>query len=180
MDLRIFKTKKEIKRAFLALREQRMPAEIKVKDICEMAAINKTTFYKHYEDSQALSDAIDSDSLDRVMEDFDERASLLESPSKYSSGLLAALDRQKKELFLVFRGRAEELGAKLEARLSALYQAEKQSQKIKISFIIGGLIGVIKEHFPGRSDVSLKDAVAEYAAQIAELMESVAAKGEKG
>lgn len=177
MDLRIFKTKKEIKNAFLTLRAERMPEEIKVKDICEVAAINKTTFYKHYEDSRALTDAIDRDSLDLVMSAFAEKETLLESPCAYGNGLLAALDKQKKELALVFGGRAEILGAKLEERLRAFYETEKQSQKIKISFIIGGLIGVIRDHFPGKSEVSLKEAVAEYMAQVTELMERVAEKG---
>ena len=47
MDLRIVKTKQQIKQAFLSLRAQYLPEKIKVKDICERAMINKTTFYAH-------------------------------------------------------------------------------------------------------------------------------------
>ena len=50
MDLRMVKTRAQIKEAFLKLREYLMPEKIKVKDICEMAMINKTTFYNHYID----------------------------------------------------------------------------------------------------------------------------------
>ena len=78
VDLRIFKTRKEIRRAFLALRADRMPDEIRVADICREADINKTTFYKHYEDLQALSEDIEKDSLVMVINEFEEKEALLE------------------------------------------------------------------------------------------------------
>ena len=59
MDLRIVKTKNQIKRAFLSLRNKYSLEKIKVKDICELAMINKTTFYKYYVDSFALADEVE-------------------------------------------------------------------------------------------------------------------------
>ena len=76
MDLRMLKTRKQIKTAFLALRERLMPEKIKVKDICEMAKINKTTFYHHYTDSIELSNEIDEAAIDQVMMDFTDNVSI--------------------------------------------------------------------------------------------------------
>ena len=56
MDLRIKKTKIAVKKAFLQLRNNNSLEKVKVKDVCEVAMINKTTFYKHYEDIFTLSD----------------------------------------------------------------------------------------------------------------------------
>ncbi|MBO5754961.1 MAG: TetR/AcrR family transcriptional regulator [Clostridia bacterium] len=176
MDLRIFKTRKEIRRAFLALRADRMPDEIRVADICREADINKTTFYKHYEDLQALSEDIEKDSLVMVINEFEEKEALLENPRAYGKGLLSALEKQKKTLSVVFRGRAEVMGAKLEEMLSAFYSAEQPVKKIKISFIIGGLIGVFKDHLFGKTDGTLKEAVAEYSAQVLEWMDKISLK----
>ena len=47
MDLRIVKTKKAIINAFLALRAKRPLEKITVRELCEMAMVNKSTFYSH-------------------------------------------------------------------------------------------------------------------------------------
>ncbi len=59
MDKRIEKTKKAIKEAFLELRTKKPLEKISVKELCEIAYINKSTFYSHYEDIHALSDALE-------------------------------------------------------------------------------------------------------------------------
>ena len=58
MDLRIVKTKKAIINAFLSLRAKRPLEKITVKELCEMAIINKSTFYSHYADIYELSDSL--------------------------------------------------------------------------------------------------------------------------
>ena len=56
MDLRIEKTEKAIRNAFMELRA-RMPLEkIRVRELCAAACINKSTFYAHYTDIYALSE----------------------------------------------------------------------------------------------------------------------------
>lgn len=61
MDKRIEKTKRAIKNAFLELRTKKSLEKITVKELCELAYINKSTFYSHYEDIYALSDALEYD-----------------------------------------------------------------------------------------------------------------------
>ena len=50
MDLRIEKTRQSIVNAFIALRSGKPLEKITVKELCEKAQINKSTFYFHYVD----------------------------------------------------------------------------------------------------------------------------------
>lgn len=50
MDLRIEKTRQSIVNAFIALRSGKPLEKITVKELCEKAQINKSTFYFHYAD----------------------------------------------------------------------------------------------------------------------------------
>jgi len=59
MDKRIEKTQYAIKSAFWELRSKKSLEKISVKELCELAYINKSTFYAHYEDIHALSDAME-------------------------------------------------------------------------------------------------------------------------
>lgn len=56
MDKRKEKTKRAIKSAFMELRIKKSLEKITVKELRELAYINKSTFYSHYEDIYALSD----------------------------------------------------------------------------------------------------------------------------
>ncbi len=55
MDIRIARTDRAIEQAFMELREKNPLEKIKIKDLCAMACINKSTFYAHYEDIYALA-----------------------------------------------------------------------------------------------------------------------------
>lgn len=59
MDIRIEKTERAIKNAFLELRSRKPLGKITIKELCSLAAINKSTFYSHYEDIYALSDKME-------------------------------------------------------------------------------------------------------------------------
>ena len=63
MDIRIEKTERAIKNAFLELRSRKPLGKITVKELCSLAAINKSTFYSHYEDIYALSDKMESETI---------------------------------------------------------------------------------------------------------------------
>ncbi len=148
MDLRMVKTRQQIKSAFLQLRERLMPDKIKVKDICEMAMINKTTFYHHYTDSWELSNEIDDSAIELVISEFDERDKIFDDPKAYIIGLLHALEREADHLKLVFRGKQEVLYSKLEERLHRYYDnlVKNEDERIRLSFAIGGFISVVKDY----------------------------------
>lgn len=53
-DLRVIKTRANIKAVFLELLKKKPPEKITVKELAEQALINKGTFYLHYQDIYAL------------------------------------------------------------------------------------------------------------------------------
>ncbi len=64
MDLRVKKTQKNIREAFLSLRAKKPLEKITVKELCETALINKTTFYLHYQSIYDLSEAIENELIE--------------------------------------------------------------------------------------------------------------------
>ena len=71
MDLRIQKTEKAIKNVFLELRARKPLEKITVKELCELALINKSTFYSHYEDIYALSEAMEQETVASIIGSID-------------------------------------------------------------------------------------------------------------
>lgn len=61
LDIRIEKTERAIKQAFMELRAQKPLEKIKVKELCDLACINKSTFYAHYQDIYALANAMEDE-----------------------------------------------------------------------------------------------------------------------
>lgn len=68
MDIRIEKTDRAIRNAFLELRSKRALEKITVKELCTMAQINKSTFYSHFQDIYDLSDKLQAETIGRVMD----------------------------------------------------------------------------------------------------------------
>ncbi len=67
MDIRIEKTEKAIKNAFIELRAKKSLEKITVKELCQLAHINKSTFYSHYADIYALSDALEAETVFSIL-----------------------------------------------------------------------------------------------------------------
>lgn len=67
MDIRVKKTETAIKNAFMELRARKSVEKITVKELCQLAQINKSTFYTHYEDIYSLSAAMQTETIDFVL-----------------------------------------------------------------------------------------------------------------
>ena len=53
-DLRVVRTKRNIKKAFIELAKNETYQKICVKDLCDIAMINRNTFYLHYQNKDDL------------------------------------------------------------------------------------------------------------------------------
>lgn len=67
-DLRVLKTQKAIKEAFLSLIQKKGFEAVTIQDIAEEAIINRATFYLHYEDKYDLLEQISHAYLKELME----------------------------------------------------------------------------------------------------------------
>ena len=90
MDRRIEKTKSSIINAFLALRAQKDPEKIRVKELCEEAGINKSTFYTHYQDIYDLSEQLEKQAADDVLKEIGHPETMLTDPERFTKELYYA------------------------------------------------------------------------------------------
>lgn len=140
MDLRMVKTKKNISEAFLTLRKKYPLEKIKTTELCEIALINKTTFYKHYQDIYALSDEFENELVDVIINNTENIDKLFSDPKLFITGIFNASTPQAKTVRILFDGRMDVLVSKIENRLKDVYASADNSPEkaILISFFIGG------------------------------------------
>jgi hypothetical protein len=145
MDLRIVKTKKNINESFLQLRSKNALEKIRVTELCDLAIINKTTFYKHYQDIYALSEEIENETLASIFNDFEDLGELFSSPQYFIKGLINAFHSHEKIILILFSDRMNVLVEKVEKQLKAFYLSKNNTpeEDIIISFLIGGATHVL-------------------------------------
>lgn len=79
-DLRVIKTKKAIREAFIALVEEKGYRHVSVSDITQRAMINRNTFYLHYMDKEDLITSLMLESVARQEEKMRAYASSVRVP----------------------------------------------------------------------------------------------------
>lgn len=108
MDKRIEKTKYAIKNAFMELRTKKALEKITVKELCELAYINKSTFYSHYEDIHALSDALEYEMVltivSSIPKDFDYNFT---NPEIFTREVTIAFAKHIPEIKILFSGKSQ-------------------------------------------------------------------------
>lgn len=146
MDLRIVKTRRSIKQAFLELRNLHPLEKIRVTDICAIATINKTTFYKHYRDIFTLSAQLENEAINLVMESFPAKDEIFQNPMYFLTELPKALDANKEFLFPLFHDNFDKLFSLLEKQLKDCYGAadSKEEEDILLTFAIGGTLHTLR------------------------------------
>ena len=63
-DARVRYTQRVLKESFLSLLREKPVNKITVKEVCELAELNRATFYAHYSDCFALMESIEQELLD--------------------------------------------------------------------------------------------------------------------
>ncbi|MDE6677019.1 MAG: TetR/AcrR family transcriptional regulator [Clostridia bacterium] len=88
MDRRIKKTNTAIYKAYLQAKNSHPETEPSVKEICAIADINKTTFYRYYTDIDELSRAVISAMVNKLLIENIEIEKVLTEPESYFSHVL--------------------------------------------------------------------------------------------
>ena len=104
MDLRVKKTEKNIREAFLALRRQKPLEKLTVKELCQAAAIHKSTFYAHYEDLYTLSDALETQVVEQVVFGLHHPEDVFLHPARFTQELFQGYLAQDKQIQILFSG----------------------------------------------------------------------------
>lgn len=109
MDRRIEKTKSAIINAFLELRSRKAIEKISVKELCEQAGINKSTFYAHYQDIYDLTEQLETQTAADVLTDIGHPEELFTNPEEFTRRLYYAYLAQEHLIRILFSGSREGL-----------------------------------------------------------------------
>ena len=150
MDLRVIKTKKNIRDAFLELRKKHSLDEIKVNVLCEKAMVNKTTFYNHYQDIYELSEELENEVVENFLNNFQDIDMMLTDSQRFINGMHKVLESENAMLRVVFRDKMDELIARMEKRIQNYYPKEKE---MLVSFLIGGSVHLMMKSKKKSEDV---------------------------
>lgn len=104
MDLRTKRTRLSIQNAFLELRKQKPLEKISVKELAELAYINKATFYTHYHDIFDLADQMENEYFDRILDENSYLDTLITNPSLAVQSLTFALSNSLDTSNILFSG----------------------------------------------------------------------------
>ena len=109
MDLRIERTRKCIKDAFIELRKTKPIEKITVKELAALASINKATFYSHYTDIYDLSEQMEEETIQSILETIPHIDCLISNPPLAVKELTDALRDNFSFTSILFSGSREGL-----------------------------------------------------------------------
>ncbi len=121
MDLRVKKTRENIINAFLQLRAKKPLEKISVKELSELAKINKATFYLHYKDIYDLSNVLETEFIEKVINNIDCPEMVISNPKLFVCELVNAFVSNKALMDILFSdGRSDIFIDNIEKQLKAL------------------------------------------------------------
>lgn len=108
MDIRMEKTERAIKNAFLELRAKRPLEKITVKELCALAQINKSTFYAHYQDIYDLSEKLQMETVQAVLDTIAADPSFTVNDTvAFVRSLVTSLTAQQSLIGILFSGKEQ-------------------------------------------------------------------------
>lgn len=162
MDLRIERTRRSIINAFIELRAQKPIEKITIKELSELACINKATFYSHYHDIYDLSEQLEKETISTIIKSIPHPESFIINPKQAVQELCFALYSQNELFHTLFSGtRASLMAGNLEAVLKeeiyTLYPKHKDD--LKLDIILSVLIQGCFQAFLSHSDYNVEEVI---------------------
>ena len=156
---RVKMTKKMIKDAFIELCAEKPISKVNVKDVCEAADVNRSTFYAHYEDVIALRHEIEDEVLSQIPEP--DELPLIDSIPSFLDKIEGVFDYviENKDLFKVLITHADDdifvnrlIRTVLAKYPKSLQGFDDPEYEYCFVFCFNGFIGILKkwieEDFP--------------------------------
>lgn len=168
MDRRVQRTKKRIADAFLTLRLQKPLEKITVKELADVAEINKATFYLHFHDIYELNELCEGEIIREVLQKVPCPDNVMEDPSGYMEELTKAFFSQQKVYRAVFSdNRSIYFPMRLETEVKRFlmerfpeYRGDVKMDIILTLLIHGSFLVCLKSQEPGNEyDLNMAEAV---------------------
>ena len=96
--------KARIRQAFTKLLREKPIQRIAVKELCQEAGVNRSTFYSHYEDLYALSDALETQVVEQVIFGLHHPEYVFERPAQFTRELFQGYRAQDERIQILFSG----------------------------------------------------------------------------
>lgn len=145
MDLRIERTRRSIINAFIELRSKKPIERITIKELAELAFINKATFYSHYKDIYDLSEQLENETLDMILSNIPHAEELISKPKLVTEELAIAINSQIELIDILFSGSRESVlvtrwEERIKNKIYAIYpEYEKDFEKnVVLTYMIQG------------------------------------------
>lgn len=104
MDLRVEKTKRSIINAFLNLRSRKPLEKITVKELAELAQINKATFYLHYHDIYELSESLEREVIESSLLNIEHPDAVFKDTKQFIRELTISISANEQLIKTLFEG----------------------------------------------------------------------------
>ncbi len=140
MDRRIKKTNKAIYEAYIQAKKSHPNAEPSVKELCAIADINKTTFYRYFTDINELSNAVIDAAINKLLIEDIKIEYLLTEPETYFKHVLKKIDAcaDIMSVFLADNIRTFIFEAERIIKNELKKNAEDKYDEVLCTFIAGG------------------------------------------
>ncbi len=146
MDMRVERTRRNIINAFLKLRAGKPLEKITVKELADIAEINKSTFYLHYHDIYDLSESLEREVVRSTLNSIEHTEEVLRDNKLFIRELADAFVVNEQLIKILFEGsRSASFITLLENELMSLihsvypdYDPGIQSRMVMSFLIYGG------------------------------------------
>ena len=146
MDLRIQKTRRAIKSAFINLLAVKDLEQITVKELCQAALISKGTFYLHYHDLFDLCDQLQREAIGKILSIFTDPVEVLDDLAGSMDQVQQAIDASSEDVLSLFSGAQSVmfpvlLEQELKKRIFALHPEYRDDVQMNVNLsyhIFGG------------------------------------------
>lgn len=154
MDLRTRKTESNLINAFIELRSKKAIEKITIKELSELATMNKATFYRHYKDIYDLSESIENHLIDTCLTSIPDPDILFDEAGFFR---LNAAFYSNKELFdIIFSGSRSDIAVhKIHEKLcEMIYKKHPEIQAdLRKNVLLSAMIfGCIHAYFAHRDE----------------------------
>lgn len=142
MDLRIERTRKSIINAFVELRAKKPIEKITIKELAECAYINKATFYSHYHDIYDLTDKLEDEIINSIVESIPDTDKILTNPREGITELIDSFLAKKTLTDIIFSGsRSYVFAQKMEQILKKhIYKTEAEELSLEMNILFSVLV----------------------------------------
>ena len=155
-DARKRYTQTVLKQSLLKLLKEKPVNKITVKEVCELAQLNRATFYAHYSDCFALKESIENELMDEIAQVIEEHPlDLVQNGSSYPmiEHIFTILDNNK-DICIALMGSNGDMGfvSRMEKmvadtllrQLSGKFAADNHDVEYVYAFCLNGCVGMIK------------------------------------